>query len=385
MIIAIEPFFFRLLGTDERDISKLIPIIKNILKNLPVEDVERRVFLRKFTGKNNLKGILDCVPEDSRIIEYNKLDLGTENYGEQFIIGPLNMDELQNFYKKTLKYNIAIYPFTHNLINSKFFRNVMFHPNVPKSVYIPEFSLFRIKDIDFNKYFKDMNVERVILKDEFGYHSGQAIQYKVVSNDKINTELKLFKEKARSVEDFGGIVVEEFLSGIQSEVFKCHIFGELIPNEVLKYDVQLKGLEGIFKSYTKDEPQLLDNVTTSISSIDEKICKILNHSIKKYLPYSFSSIDFLISEDKPVVIDVNSKAGSLGEVQERNNSNDHNPFDFFFNKCFTFSENEYQNQIKYLEKLNKINLKIRTLDGIYTISDGHVINLVNEEKINDLF
>ncbi|NVM02549.1 MAG: hypothetical protein HWN67_09455 [Candidatus Helarchaeota archaeon] len=376
MIIAVEPFFFKLIGTEEKQISKLIPIIKAILKNLPTEDLERRVFLRKFTGEGDLKGILDYVPNDTIIIEYNKLDLETEDYNEDFIIGPLNMDELQHFYKRILKNNIAIYPFTHNLINSKFFRNIMFYPHVPEMLYVPEFSLYRIKNFDFNKYFKERNVKRVILKDEFGFHSGQILNYRIVSVDKINEELKVFKEKVRSIEDFGGIIVEEFLAGIESEVFKNHIFGELIPNEVLNYKIRLKGLEGVFKAYTKDEPQLLDEVTTSVGNISKTDIQLLNPFIKQYLPYSFSSIDFIFRDDKPVIIDVNSKAGSLGEVQEKNNSNDHNPFEYFLNKCQTYSKKEYQTQMKYLEKFNSINLKIRTLDGIFTVKDGKIENLI---------
>ena len=381
MIIAVEPFFFKLIGTEEKDISKLVPIIKSILKKLPPEDMERRVFLRKFTGEGELKGIFDYVPKDTKLIEYNKLDLETEDYKEDFLIGPLNMDELQQFYKKTLKNNISIYPFTHNLINSKFFRNVMFYPHVPEMVYVPEYSLYRIKDFDFNNYFKERNVERVILKDEFGYHSGQIINYKIVSIDKINEELKIFKEKVRSVEDFGGIIVEEFLAGIESEVFKNHIFGNLIPNEVLKYHIRLKGLEGIFKAYTKDMPQLLDQVTTTVGNISKKDMDLLNPHIEQYLPYSFSSFDFIFRDDKPIVIDVNSKAGSLGEVQEKNNSNDHNPFEYFLNKCNSYSKNENEKQAKYLENFNALNLKIRTLDGIFAVKDKKFKNLITEEEI----
>ncbi len=380
LIIAIEPFFYKLIETEEKNISNLIPIVKNAIENLPSEDIERRVFLRKFTGEGELKGILDYVPHETTIIEFNKLkDL--EGFHEDFIIGPLNMDELSSFYKRILKNKISIFPFTHKLLNSKFYRNVMFYPHVPEMIYVPEFSLYRIKDFDFDLYFKEKNVKRVILKDEFGYHSGQTFNYQIVPVEKINEILKTYKEKARLIEDLGGILVEEFLSGLDSEVFKSHIFGEMIPEEILKFEVHLKGLEGTFKAYTKTEPQLLDKVTTSVGSVAQNIMETLNPHIKINLPHSFSSIDFIIHDNNPIVIDVNSKAGTLGEIQERIGVNDHNPFEFFYEKCCKFSQNEFEKQAEFLNSMEKINLKIRNLDGIFTVSDNEVFNLLTEEKI----
>ncbi len=381
MIIAIEPFFFKLIGKEERNIEKIIPIIKNILKSLPKADIERRVFLRKFTGEANLKGLLDFVPENTKTIEFNEISLQDILIDDKFIIGPLNMDELDRFYKKILNNKTSIYPFTHKLLSSKFYRNIMFYPHVPIMVYVPEFSLFRIKDYDFNRFFKENNVDRVILKDEYGYHSGQAINYKIVPNHKINEELVQFKEKAKLVEDFGGIIVEEFLSDIKSEVYKCHIFNQIIPNEVLKYDVKLKGLEGTFKSYNKGDFQLLDDVKISIGKISNEIVNLLNPLIKQNLPYAFSSIDFLIFNNEPVVIDVNSKAGSLGEIQEITQSNDHNPFEFFYLKCKDFSEKEWEKQKVFLEKIIKNYLKIINLDGIFTAKSNKIINLLTTEEI----
>lgn len=381
MILAIEPFLFKLIGKDERDVTKLTAIIKDILKDLPKEDLERRVFLRKFTGEGSLKGLLDYLPPETEIVEFFKLTSDAAVKTDNFIIGPLNMDELTSFYKKFLQEQVAIYPLTHKLLSSKFYRNLMFYPHVPETVYVPEFSLHLTKQFDFNAFFKAKGVERVMLKDEFGYHSGQAINYKIVGNDKINAAILEFKEKARLVENFGGIIVEEFLSGIESEVYKTHVFGEIMPGEVLKYDVCLKGLEGTFKSYVKGDSQLLKSVQVGVGNIQKKIVDILNPLIEEHLPYCFSSIDFILKDENPVIIDVNSKAGSLGEIQEILQSNEHNPFEFFYNKCLASSVKESMKQKAYLENIEKDDLKTRTLDGIFTVSNKKIVDLLSGKEI----
>ncbi|MFX0133594.1 MAG: hypothetical protein ACFFDN_08120 [Candidatus Hodarchaeota archaeon] len=57
---------------------------------------------------------------------------------------------------------------------------------------------------------------------------------------------------------------------------------------------------------------------------------------------------------------------------------DHNPFEYFLNKCQTYSKKEYETQTKYLENFNDNNLKIRTLDGIFTVKNKKIENLVTD-------
>jgi hypothetical protein len=258
----------------------------------------------------------------------------------------------------------------------------MFYPHVPKMVFIPQDSFSLIKGYDFDSFFQENNVERVIIKDEFGFHTGQTIPYKILPPGQINEEILRYREKAGVVEDVGGLIIEEFLAEEVSEVFKCHIFGEIIPQEILKYKVTLTGLEGILKSFSPNEQQLLNNVETTIGTLNQNIIDLLNPHIQRYLPYAFSSVDFLIKSKKPVIIDVNSKAGSLGEIQERQQSDDHNPFNFFYRRCLSDPSDEYLKQVDYINKITAINNKIRLLDGIFTATEAAAVDLLTDKKYN---
>jgi hypothetical protein len=381
LILSVEPFLFDLLNKRENNVLKLKKLIKETLSSLPQDYLERRIFFRKFTGEGDLTGILDYIPLNSTVIEYNQIDKIGDNE-DSFILGPMNMDELTFFYKKILNQKFSIYPLTHQLLASKFYRNIMFYPHVPKMVFIPQDSFSLIKDYDFDSFFQENNVERVIIKDEFGFHTGQTIPYKILPPGTINKEILRYKEKAGVVEDIGGLIIEEFLAEEVSEVFKCHIFGEIIPKEILKYKVSLAGLEGILKSFIPNEPQLLSNVETTIGTLNQEIIDLLNPHIERYLPYSFSSVDFLIKSKKPIIIDVNSKAGSLGEIQEIKQSDDHNPFSFFYKRCLNTPSDEYLKQVDYLNKITSINNKIRLLDGIFTVTEATAVDLLTDKKYN---
>ncbi|OLS16548.1 MAG: hypothetical protein HeimC3_52940 [Candidatus Heimdallarchaeota archaeon LC_3] len=372
MILAIEPLLSLFLQTQNYQISELTSKIKEVFLSTYKLPLERIIYLRKYSGKDNLKGILDYLPKSTTIREYNDIndhELSKEN---QFILGPLNMEELTSYYRKIFKNSIPTYPIVHPILASKFYRNVMFDPFIPFHIYIPESSINLISRFDFESYFSEKNVSHVIIKDEYGFHTGQMVAYQLVPVGSINKKIIDFAKIAGRIEDFGGIIIEEFIGDLESEVYKCHIYGEIIPKEIIKYKIYLDGLEGVFKSYTPGEKSLLQKVDSEVGEIDQDIINKLNPIIKQHLPYLFASLDFIIDKNNklPKVIDVNSIAGSLGEVQEMIRSNDHNSFEFFYNRCLNLPKNEFRNQIQYLDYLENQYYDLKTLEGIFSVKDG---------------
>ena len=51
-------------------------------------------------------------------------------------------------------------------------------------------------------------------------------------------------------------------------------------------------------------------------------------------------------------------------------SNDHNPFEFFYNRCVNLPKNEFNNQIEYLDYLENQYYDLKTLEGIFSVKDG---------------
>ena len=293
------------------------------------------------------------------------------------ILGPLNIEEAGFYYSKLFKQQSSVYPVIHPILASKFYRNEIFSPLVPENVYIPQNSYQLLKKFDFKKYFKEKNIEYVIIKDENGFHTGQMVPYIITPIDNISEELKKYKHSIESIDNFGGLIIEEFVGTIHSEIYKSHVYGELIPGEALKYDVYLKNLHGILKSYDPKVPDVLQKVDVSISTLSDEICSKLNPMVKEHLPYLFSSIDFVIDPqtDNIKIIDVNSIAGSLGEIQELTNSNDHNPFEFFVNKSKKYSKDEYKKEMRYIQIIDPKYAEKLSLEGIIAFDNGRIIDI----------
>lgn len=338
--------------------------------------------MRKFTNINGIEGLLDLLPQNTTIITYEELSETILNgTSPDYVISPLNMDELYFFYNTSLKSEYPVYPLTDSNLNSKFIRNLLFTPYTPITIYIPQICLESKKTYDFQSYFTERNVERIIIKDEYGFHSGENLEYRILPVDKLNEQLPEIMKQASRIDDVGGIIIEAFEAGKDNQIFKSHIFGGLIPNEILRYDVKLSGLEGIFKSHKSQTPQLLESVETSLGSIPENIIEFLNPKLERYMPYTFGSIDFLISDDIPKIIDVNSKAGSLGQIQEMLQNNSHNPFKFFLDRINEYDKSQWQKQEKYLSKLRELSKWRAMIENPIGCDTDKLINLENFEQV----
>lgn len=363
MILTIENLLNYFLSISSYSRNDLVSKIKKFYLSNTDISLEKNIYLRKYTGKNELNGILDYLPEEISIYDFEHFP--SLDYPD-LILGPLNIEEAGLYYSQLFKEQSSVYPIIHPLLASKFYRNEMFSPLVPENVYIPQNSYPLINKFEFTKYFKERNIEYVIIKDENGFHTGQMVPYIITPIDDISEELRKYKHSIESIDNFGGLIIEEFVGSTHSEIYKCHVYGEMIPGEVLKYNVYLKNLHGILKSYDPKVPDVLKKVDVFISSLPDEISLKLNPIVKEHLPYLFSSIDFVIDPktDNIKIIDVNSIAGSLGEIQELTNSNSHNPFEFFVNKSNKFSKDEYKKEMRYMQTLDTKYAEKFGLEGI---------------------
>ena len=93
MILVVEPLLSLFLKVKDYSIKDLMVKIKMELvkKDLPLERV---IYLRKYSGKNQLKGILDYIPENSQILDFKSMKNNATINESNVILGPLNMEEL---------------------------------------------------------------------------------------------------------------------------------------------------------------------------------------------------------------------------------------------------------------------------------------------------
>jgi hypothetical protein len=347
------------------DVEHLKSMVKNEINKLSKTDLEKRIFLRKLTGIDSLNGMLDYLPRETALAFHDELVLPSiDDHGT--VIAPLHMDELADLYRACFKSCKNVFPVTHPILSSKYYRNMMFGEYSPRSIYIPEFCFPKLKHANLSRVFLERGIQTVMIKDEFGFHGGQSLPYIVTPSSKIDEYIPSFVKKACRVEGIGGMVIDEFIGDVKSEVYKCHVFGEFIPDEVLKYTVTLDSLEGVFKSHDASIPDLLKRVEIQPSKLRDDVKARLTPAIEKYLPYAFTSIDFMIEPGTgdPIVIDVNSKAGSLGELQEIKNTNDGNPFAFFLDKIKKFPGDEWNRQSRYHQDLDRAYNETRLLSDI---------------------
>ena len=377
MILIIEPLLNMFVNSEGKNNRDLINDIKEQLNNSDLP-LERRIYLRKYTGSDSLKGILDYLPDNSKLIEISNVKKIDFHINSNFVIGPLNIEELDSYYNFMFEKEKSVYPIVHPVLASKFFKNLAFYPWIPKHIYIPENSLRLIKNFDFDSHFKNLGVNVVILKDEYGFHTGQMVPYILVKVGRINERIRDYSSYASKIENFGGIIIEEFIGNEISTVYKNHIFGKIIPHESIKYTVHLRGLEGIFKSYNPKNADLLEKVESNIHDTDKDFVDKLDPIIQKYFPYLFASFDYVLDQKgNPVVIDVNSIAGSLGEIQEMIGSNDHNPFEFFYEQCQNYPQDQFKKQREYMNFLNEQYVILKTLEGIFSFINGKIRKINN--------
>ena len=249
------------------------------------------------------------------------------------VIASMNDDTIYPEMWRAIRDGSIVFPVVHSLVSSKHCREIMFPGNTPFSIYIPPGDFTSIARESISSRFEERGIETVMIKDDLGFHSGHVIPYIITPVAKLDKSLPGFARQCDRLYDPSGIIIDEFLGNVESTVIKAHVFGEVIPGEVLQYDVKLRGIDGVFKSSDPGMPDLLESVNVSEGTIDEATTLLINDVARVYFPVAMASVDLMMDGDgKLVVIDVNGRAGSFGELQERSGSNDHDPFDFIARK-----------------------------------------------------
>jgi len=249
-----------------------------------------------------------------------------ENLDNVRCIASLNMDENEDFNNFILKtYQLPVYPLTFAILLSKWVKNFTFAPHAPQTFYIPEGENISSYINEIKALAREHGIKYLFLKDEFGFNSGAAVPYFIAPVDDVDTYCQLFYEKSRGVANLGGLVLEEFLAqqgGI--DIYKSHYFGEIIPGECIHYHVDLNPFEG-----GAPYEQVIAGISEEPAEFPTGMVDLMNPVIERFYPYCFASVDCILSDGTPKIIDLNSMAGSLGYVQQLRNENRGNPFEFF--------------------------------------------------------
>ncbi len=319
MMLVVEGFLKRLIGTIPGTASELASKIGVVSNQVGRENIDLRVFYRKMLG------IATASDPDARVVCLDDFSPGD---ADDLVILPLNMDDTIGTVKNLLSLDKVALPVTHPVLNSKRARASLFPGMVPFYIHVPECSIDQVASHDFREHFESRGITHVMIKDDQGYHSGNVIPYVITPVKNVNERVKEFARKTSRVVDVGGIVVDEFIGGTVQDVFKVHVFGGTIPGELLEYRVVLSGLDGKFKTY--------DGTPCLLTSVHPSVCPgvpppSIDDAARRAMPFAFSSIDYVIRDGMPVIVDVNSKAGSLGEVQDMGGGG--NPFSYFVDKA----------------------------------------------------
>ncbi len=290
--------------------------------------------------------VLSGTPFQQKILELippaGKMD-------DVWFIAPLNMDENEDFNNFILKtYKLPVYPLTHAIFLSKWVKNFTFAPYTPRAFYLPEGT--RASDYlpAIQKIARDHHIEYLFLKDEFGFNSGAAVPYYIAPIDALEKYCNLFYEKSRGVANLGGLLMEEFLARDNMiDIYKSHYFGAIIPREYIHYHVDLNAYQG-GAPYEK----VIGRMSEEPANVPQSVIDIMNPIIQRFYPYCFASVDCIIQDNTPRIIDLNSMAGSLGYVQQLRREDSGNPFAYFLERILgRENEKSYTEQIAYRKRI----------------------------------
>lgn len=205
---------------------------------------------------------------------------------------------------------------------------------------------------------REQGIEYLFLKDEFGFNSGAAVPYYIAPVNALEKFCALFYEKSRGVTNLGGLLLEEFLARDNCiDIYKSHYFGSIIPSEYIHYHVDLH-------AYRDGAPyeKVIARMSEEPAVVPQKVIDIMNPVIQQFYPYCFASVDCIIPDDNPRIIDLNSMAGSLGYVQQLRGEDRGNPFTFFLEKVLlTDNRRIFDQQIAYRTRILTIYDRVRDL------------------------
>jgi hypothetical protein len=293
------------------------------------------------------------------------------------IIAPLNIDESDEIYTFFhSKLHMPVSPFLLNFETSKWLLLFFFGSYAPRTFFFPD-GTFAYEYVDkMQKIAKRDNIEYFFLKDEYDYDLSSLIPYTIAPTDKLEFYCKSFYEKSKGIPNVGGLLVQEFLtSNSEINIYRSHIYNQIIPKSSLYYKVKIKPYkEGILFNEAIESNQM-----TAIE-IPDYLFQTFNPIIAQAYPFLFSSIDYIMLNNTPKVIDVNSISNCLSKDPEIDILNMDSIFNFFISGALNENpEDTYNKQIQYQTKISKFYKYIKSLGPCYI--SGDILTKLKDESI----
>lgn len=306
-----------------------VKILQELRSYLSVNNLTYRIdAIQNYVGDgSNYEGLLNILLKQGQEIFIGEYEVRTlpiilgeireiikNDISDLRIIAPLSLDdvhELYEFFQQELK--IPVYPLSNGIITSKWLINFTFISYTPRSFYFPSntSALDYIEKI--RTIAKKENIKYLILKDEYDFDLRDIMPYSVTSLEKLEHYCAFFYEKSKGISNVGGLVIEEFLSvKNQIELYKSLIYDKLITEYGISNETKLKSFSAG------------DFLNSIIDSSREEFVPNLNHYnsvfnpiINNYYRYIISSIDYIIQNNHPYVIDLNGAVSTLKYLQKQ--------------------------------------------------------------------
>jgi hypothetical protein len=129
----------------------------------------------------------------------------------------------------------------------------------------------------------------------------------VIPTSKVELACRVFYEHIKGISNFGGLVLEEFISTKDTlDIYEAHVFEKMIRGQYLVDKMKLKPIQdgGPIDSIIIDKKRQFSNtIPANIDAIDAVI--------GNYYAYLLTSIELVIHDGTPKVIDINSVSNAL--------------------------------------------------------------------------
>jgi hypothetical protein len=335
--------------------------------------------LRKYIGSGQKsKGLLNLLLEMNEECyiyphELKNIEKSYEQYQIVFqkesqnvqVIAPLNSDENEEIY--TFFHNriqVPVYPFLLNFICSKWLAHFTFAPYAAKCFFFPEGCsplpyLAKIRAIA-----KTEKITHLILKDEHDVDIRSVIPYAICSPEKLENYCHNFEQKSKGIPNIGGLLIEEFMCTNQViHIYKMHNFMGSIPKSGIHSTVKMKNYtEGGFFE------KLIESSKEEIGDVPLDLTSKLNPTLIRFYPYLFNSFDFILQDNIPRIIDVNSVANSFNNIPP--NMDMDAPFRYFIQKCKAENNTDgLRFQLEYNKKMRILYENLRKLGPCFISGD----------------
>ncbi len=240
-------------------------------------------------------------------------DIFKNDVPELKVIAPLSLDDVHELYDLFIKeLKIPVYPLSNGLITSKWLINFTFTPNTPRTFYFPinTCALDYIEKI--RTIAKRENINYFFLKDEYDYDLRDVIPYSVCTPEKLDYYCQFFYEKSKGISNVGGLIIQEFLASKDLiTLYKNLIYDGTTAEYRILNEVKLKPFE-------KSEfyHLLNDSTKEEVVSTQSQYTSIFDSVFKRFYRYIITSIDYILYDNHPYVIDLNSAVSTLKYLQK---------------------------------------------------------------------